>query len=366
MANQEHLEILKQGGEVWNQWRKEHRDVHPDLSGGDLTGAQLNDARLSFSQLAETRFSDAHLHRAYFVNSNLSYANCSRADLIEAHLDRATLKKANLSGAKLQRAKIRLANLSGANLSGADLSYVNLDRTSLRNANLHETDLSFATIRFTEFFNVDLSTTRGLDTVIHGGVSHLGIQTLSRSLGSLPATFLQGVGVPESLLTYVRSLNQSAPVYATCLLSYASSDRAFAQQLQTDLQAHRVLCERAPYDVEREQVSELIQAPMVIHDMLLLVISEHTETEIARWALNGIVKEAVLKERKGFAPILLPIHLGKAPQTMRGIWVRLLRMAQHQSRDFTHWHDEDFYRTAFGQLLRDLKAETALDEKEKQ
>ena len=364
MANQEHLEILKQGVAVWNQWRKEHRDVHPDLSGADLADAHLNDARLSFSQLNEARFSDAQLQRAYFVCSDLSYAHCSCALLTEAHLDRATLKKTDLSGAKLQHAKIRLANLQGANLSGADLSFAHFDRTSFHNANLHETDLSFAHIRFGEFFNVDLSTARGLDTVIHGGPSHLGIQTLSRSLEHLPAAFLHGVGVPDSMLTYVRSLNQRAPVYATCLLSYASPDQHFAQQLRTDLQTHDVLCWSAPYDVAYKEVSALIQAPMVIYDMLLLVISEHAETEGSRWALDGIVKEALVKERKGFTPILLPIHL-KAPQKMRGSWARLLRLAQHQSRDFTRWNDRDVYQTAFEQLLRDLKAETVQQEKER-
>lgn len=166
------------------------------------------------------------------------------------------------------------------------------------------------------------------------------------------------------MLTYVRSLKQNTPVYATCLLSYAGPDRDFAQQLQADLQAHGVLCESAPYDVEHEEVRKLLRAPMAIHDMLLLVVSEHTETEISRQALDGIVKEALLKERKGFTPILLPLHLGKAPQTMRGSWARLLRMAQHQSRDFTHWHEGDFYQAAFAQLLYDLKAETVQEENE--
>lgn len=32
MANQEHLDIVKQGVEVWNQWREENPDVRPDLS----------------------------------------------------------------------------------------------------------------------------------------------------------------------------------------------------------------------------------------------------------------------------------------------------------------------------------------------
>jgi len=38
MANPEHLEILKQGVEVWNEWRKEDNEVQPDLSKSDLAG----------------------------------------------------------------------------------------------------------------------------------------------------------------------------------------------------------------------------------------------------------------------------------------------------------------------------------------
>jgi len=39
MANPEHLEILKQGVEVRNKWRKAHPAVEPDLSGTDLSKA---------------------------------------------------------------------------------------------------------------------------------------------------------------------------------------------------------------------------------------------------------------------------------------------------------------------------------------
>jgi hypothetical protein len=42
MANQEHLEILKRGVEVWNEWREQrHPALRPDLSEADLIGANL-------------------------------------------------------------------------------------------------------------------------------------------------------------------------------------------------------------------------------------------------------------------------------------------------------------------------------------
>ena len=359
MANKQHLDILKQGVEVWNQWRKEHHDIHPNLSGVVLDGAHLNDVRLSFSGLSEASFRNAELRRAYFVSSDLSYVNFSSANLNEAHLDRAKLNRANLSGATLQYTKIRSADLSGANLSGADLSFANLDRTSFNNTNLHETNFSFARLRFAEFFNVDLSTARGLDTIIHGGSSHLGVQTLSRSLNKLPAAFLQGTGTPNSMLTYARSQHQNAAVYAACLLTYTSPDEDFAKQLETDLQTHGVLCKSAPYDVADGEISALICASVPVYDILIVVTSQHSGigAEATGRALYCIVKDAFAREQRGFVPFLFPIHLDKPPQHMPGTWARLLRLARHQSRDFTRWHDRNAYQPAFDQLLHDLKAE---------
>ena len=58
MANQEQLDILKQGVQAWNQWRREaskytYRPNLSDanLSGADLSGADLNDANLSYANL---------------------------------------------------------------------------------------------------------------------------------------------------------------------------------------------------------------------------------------------------------------------------------------------------------------------------
>ncbi len=44
MANQEHLDILKQGVETWNQWRKEHPEIQPDLGEAILNEADLSEA----------------------------------------------------------------------------------------------------------------------------------------------------------------------------------------------------------------------------------------------------------------------------------------------------------------------------------
>ena len=56
MANQEQLDILKQGGEVWNRWRESCPDTPVDLGEADIGRVDLSGADLS-----ETNLSGANL-----------------------------------------------------------------------------------------------------------------------------------------------------------------------------------------------------------------------------------------------------------------------------------------------------------------
>src|SRR2546423_1103863 len=53
MANQEQLDLLKQGVEVWNQWRQEYPEKLLDLNRADLTQTNLSETALSGANLSE-------------------------------------------------------------------------------------------------------------------------------------------------------------------------------------------------------------------------------------------------------------------------------------------------------------------------
>jgi len=106
MANQEHLDLLKQGVEVWNLWRRENRDIQPDLVGANLKEANLK----------ETNLYGVNLSRANLYGVNLNRANLNRANLNRANLSRANLNRASLSYTDLSEADLSHANLSGATL----------------------------------------------------------------------------------------------------------------------------------------------------------------------------------------------------------------------------------------------------------
>src|SRR6266566_8870816 len=99
MANLEHLSIIKQGVEVWNQWRFNHIDTKIDLRGADLRNANL---------------SGVYLLRATLLEADLSGADLRNATLFEADLYRATLFEADLSGADLRNAELTRAELTRA------------------------------------------------------------------------------------------------------------------------------------------------------------------------------------------------------------------------------------------------------------
>jgi uncharacterized protein YjbI with pentapeptide repeats len=125
MANEEHLALLLQSIDAWNEWRQKN-PVIPVLSLVNLSQANLYQANLR----------RAVINQASLVSANLGQANLKWADLSQTNLSQANLNQANLSQANLQQADLSYANLAEADLKYADLSLVNLQKVDLTQADL--------------------------------------------------------------------------------------------------------------------------------------------------------------------------------------------------------------------------------------
>lgn len=172
MANQEHLDILIQGVEIWNQWRHDNSSIQPDLSqamlnGLDLSGYNLNAVQLWGAFFGQTKLIGANLSsiiatNAAFEEANLSMANMSGSNFSRSNFSRANLYRVNLQytylyGTVLKQVNLNEANLDESILYEADLSFASLDRATLVKTNLSRANLNFAVLAHADLHDANLS-----------------------------------------------------------------------------------------------------------------------------------------------------------------------------------------------------------------
>jgi uncharacterized protein YjbI with pentapeptide repeats len=386
MANPEHLRKLTAGIESWNLWRRSHPEARVDLysvelrntsfDGADLHGANLGKANLHSASLRDVNFQSANLSGANLGFAHLQRSNLREATLIGAILDKAelegaTLQKANLTAAFCVRANCKWADLSGANLHFANFAHAILREADLRSGILSGVNLAGADLRGAKLYNAtianaifgdnDLTTANDLEGSSNLGPYTVGIDTIYRSKGEIPESFLRGCGVPDDFITFAKSLVTSPIQFYSCFISYSTKDQDFADRLYADLQNKGVRCWFAPHDVQggkklHEQIDEAIR----LHDKLLLILSLHSmESEWVKTEISKARKREVRDQRR----VLFPIRL--APfETLRD-WecfdadtgkdsAREIR--EYFIPDFSNWKDHDSYQEAFQRLISDLKA----------
>src|SRR3989442_809699 len=81
MADQQQLDLLRQGVTDWHVWRTQHPDIQPNLSGAQLSGADLSEANLTYTNLNSVDLSEANLRYANLSGANLTYADLSEAQV---------------------------------------------------------------------------------------------------------------------------------------------------------------------------------------------------------------------------------------------------------------------------------------------
>ncbi len=346
MANPEHLEILKQGVEAWNKWRRGHRDLQPDLVNADLVNADLSGADLRGTDLINAKLINAKLISAKLRNTDLVNADLSDAKLYGADLINADLSDANLHAANLINADLGDVNFSRANLGGADFTGAILGRTT--------------------FVDNDLSEVKGLETVLHVGPSSIGVDTLYKSAGKIPEVFLRGCGIPDDFITFIPShfgIQQAIQFYS-CFISYSTRDEEFARRLYSRMRDEKLRVWFAPEDMKGGQkLQEQIERAIQLHDRLLLVLSE--ESMKSKWVMAEI-RRARKVEVKENRRKLFPIRLVDF-ETLQA-WERFdadtgedlaAEVREYFIPDFSDWKDHDAFEKAFGRLLHDLRAEEA-------
>ncbi len=336
MTSQEQYELLRLGADRWNTWRagNPHSDVH--LAGAQLGGMDLDGVNLSNAYLHQADFGGARLRNAHFGNADLTHANLNGADFSLSYL-----VKANLTGAYVMA-------------------------TRFIQTKLDEADFTAAMVDGTVFADVDLSRAKGLEYAAHSGPSTLGLDTIYRSRGKIPETFLRGCGVPESFITQMHSLlgAEDGIQFYSCFISYSSKDELFAKRLRGKMRDAHLRVWFALEDMKSgEKLHEQIETAIRVHDKLLIVLSEASLQ--SDWVMTEL-RKARKAERQSGKRKLFPVRLVDF-ETLRdwecfdadGGKDLAVELREYFIPDFSNWKDHDAFEQAFARLLKDLRAEEA-------
>jgi hypothetical protein len=324
MTKGEMIDLLKSDVERWNEWRRDHPEFLIDLenvnfSNRDLSGADFSKALLSFAD---------------FNNTSLYGVDLEGAHIFVAYLDKANLRDANLAD------------------------------TVFSQCSLEDVDFSGAILMNTSFDDVDLRGAKGLETIRHAGPSTVGIDTIYRSGGKIPESFLRGTGVPEEFIRFIPSLigAQEGIQFYSCFISYSHRDEEFAQRLHARMRAANLRVWYAPEDMKGgRKIHEQIETAIHVQDKLLLVLSEASMA--SEWVATEIY-HARQREKREKRQILFPIRL--CPFNEIEKWKAFdadtgkdmaREVREYLIPDFSGWKDHDKFEAAFAKLLRDLKAD---------
>jgi len=366
VANEKHLEIIKEGRDAWNEWRAQNPEIQPDLQDVDLTSADLSRADLSDADLYNASLIKTNLVEANLIGAKLSQVDFSGSNLTRADLSRANITRANFIGAKLFKADLIYSDLSGSNLTRADLSRTNLISVNLSEIDADEMDLTEAIIGWTIFADTDLSRVNGLETVIHKGPSTIGIDTLYKSAGKVPEVFLRGCGVPDDFITFIPSHfgSQQAIQFFSCFISYSTKDEGFARRLYSRMRDEKLRVWFSPEDIKGgEKLHEQIERAIQLHDRLLIILSENSmQSEWVMTELRKARKQEIREKRRKLFPIRIvsfdAIREWECFDADSGKDLAV-EIREYFIPDFSNWKDHDRFEASFDRLLKDLCAADA-------
>jgi hypothetical protein len=306
MADLEHLKILRQGVEAWNEWRWKHEDVRPDLSG------------------------------AYIISTDLSRADLSRADLSRADLTGVTLIG---------------TNLNGADLSSTDLSEVIVDSTIFTDNDLSEVK-RLEGVRHRGPSSVGVNTLyKSAGKIPEAFLRGCGISDWQIESAKLYQPELSNEEI-TNILYRVHDLRAHRAIQINPLfISYNHIDTSFVDEMENYLNEKGVRFWRDVHHATAGRLERQVDRAIRLNPTVLLILSEHSVR--SDWVQHEarLARALEIETRRD---VLCPVALDESWKDCD--WPARLReqIMEYNILDFSDWRDEDSFRGMFTRLLDGL------------
>lgn len=204
----EHIELLKQGVERWNHWRREcphirptlydldfrEAGINPDLSGINFSNADLRNANLDGTKLTRVNFHEANLGNAKLKRANLQHANFCRTDLYCTDLSDADLTGANLQGTQLARTSFAGAQLIGCTIYGLSAWDLDMEGAIQKDLNIiyREFEEGSGEDKFSNLFVDDIQVAQFIYLLLHNKQIRDAIDTITSKVVLILGRFKPG------------------------------------------------------------------------------------------------------------------------------------------------------------------------------
>lgn len=339
-----------------------------NLSGADFTGADWSG--VDFTSGAYQGLFNSQILGADFRSVRLVGANLFRVDLACANL-----RGADLSGAVLTRANLYTSLLENANLTNTDLRGANLVSAELNDITFGETRFAGARLGRTSLSGVDLSKAAELDQVLHVYPSAMDATTLQKTANGLSSAtearrsevlrFLGNIGLPEDLLSVIRSWIGKPIEFYSVFLSHSSLDKDFCRALYQDLRSLGVNCWYDEHQIlPGDSILEAVDRGVKLWDKLIFVASENSLSTRTGWWAEQELERALRKEREGRRTsglrdsLVIPVAID---EYFFEHWEspHKATLMERRAADFRDWRDPQAYAKALENLVKGLNTRKA-------
>lgn len=376
MANHEHIDILKQGVKVWNEWRSDNPAIEPDLQETHQISLLLPGINLEQTNLCRSYFHSTDFTNANFDGANLLYAEWAGIDLRNASFKNSFLKNFQLTGSSLDDSVLSRSDLTGAQIFSTGMRNVLFDYCVLLFANFGSGDMSGADLTeaqmgWTSLGGNNLNTAKGLGNIRHSGPSPISFQTLSQSGGNISETFLRGCGLSDWEIENAKLFNPNlsndefiniqyrmrelrftqALQIKPLFISYSHSDGAFVDSIEPHLNQTGIRFWRDIHHTTAGRLERQIDQAIRSYPVVLLVLSANSVE--SDWVQHEARLARKLEKETG-SDVLCPIALDDAWKTCR--WPERLheQIMEYNVLDFSQWQDAAAFDRMFTKLVEGL------------
>ena len=160
MADPQHIEMVKNGADAWNEWRRSSPDIAPNLRSIDFEKEfRTSNAGYDLPEFHGYNFANADLHMVTLRNCGFTECVFDNAGINFSDLCFANFTDCSFRGVGMRVSRIGSANFWNCVFDGSDLSYCSAQETGFSSSKITNCIFDNMSLVGTNFTNATIHNT---------------------------------------------------------------------------------------------------------------------------------------------------------------------------------------------------------------